>query len=711
MTDRVYTPVNPSSIAPGEILVSLFHLPKQRGAATIIEQALTLTQVQELIRSDTDLQANTAFVRPLKAADREKYDRLKKGMAHIVPASNAGEGTALAKLPIEHHNGLYGYDLDKGDINAPALVELIKQAPGAVLVARSVGGDLWCIFAGPRATGPKNYKACWAAISAGFPDGVKAASGGESSNFNRGRILAHDPEVWLAESVVPLQVEGLDEPEKGRKGKAKFPGNYLLGKLAVPQERNQWAFRTLLLKAAGYTQEAVEKWSSGGEKYEEGEIGSLWEQEPEGTEDEALASLNRLVVADARAAGDYVLEDREVLDDLAVVRTAMANRGADRDGEGAPKLFTTGGAVSRLANGGILQLEHLSLLDELGAQADWLRINGLGQMGKGTPCADALKIAVSADSARVGLTELNSIVHQPVVLPDGGGYTVVDMPGYREKAGVLSRVSGIESMELETAKAWLNDAFGFFETGANRPKEKTGFRFTDGQAASNGAACLFTPLLLHADRRIIAPMFAATKLTQTTGATTFLQAVASLSTGREMHGITWGQNVEELEKAIGALWQEGISTIFFDNVLEPAPCSLVSTLISEGYGATRKLGSSKMISTPGPPVLMMSANKTGIDEDYQTRVCQIDFDWGAPKRSDEDLSVAFRHNPYPLWLEENKAAVLSAMCAILRDALKRLPAVEPGKTRFPVWERWANAVLDSLGLLHIKVDSLVTRPV
>ena len=267
-------------------------------------------------------------------------------------------------------------------------------------------------------------------------------------------------------------MKGLDEPEKGRKGKAKFPGNYLLGKLAVPQERNQWAFRTLLLKAAGYTQEAVEKWSSGGEKYEEGEIGSLWEQEPEETEDEALASLNRLVVADARAAGDYVLEDREVLDDLAVVRTAMANRGADRDGEGAPKLFTTGGAVSRLANGGILQLEHLSLLDELGAQADWLRINGLGQMGKGTPCADALKIAVSADSARVGLPELNSIVHQPVVLPDGGGYTVVDMPGYREKAGVLSRVSGIEPMELETAKAWLNDAFGFFETGANRPKRE-----------------------------------------------------------------------------------------------------------------------------------------------------------------------------------------------------------------------------------------------
>ena len=710
-SNELYTDLAPDSIDPGQILVSRFHPPRTK-TPVIFQSAITLRDVAELVRSDLSLRTNTLFVRPLKATDEAEYQRQKRRMSCIIPASSAGEGEALKKLPIAFHNRLYGYDLDRGDFDAPALVEALKHTPGCAMVARSVGGDLWCIFAGPAATGLQNYETCWTAISEGFPETVRSANGAESKNFNRGRILAHDPEVWLAESVVPVQVEVPDEPEKPETGKAtaaKQKRTNLLGLLEVPQERNQWLFRLMLLKAADYDVEQVEAWSAGGEKYVQGEVAKEWASlEPEETQDVALAKLGRIATADIEKAGGYVLRDPEVLDDLAVVRRAMADRGAERDGEGAPKLFTTGGGVARLAKGGTLRLEHLSLLDELGAQAQWYRAGERDELTKGTPCADALKIAVSADSERAGLPELNTIVYQPIVLPNGNdGYAVVDTPGYRERAGVLSRVRGIDpSMDLETAKAWLNDAFGIFETGENRPKEKTGFRFTDGQAASNAVACLFSPMLIHADRRIIAPMFAATKLETETGGTTFLQAVARLSTGKKLNGITWGKNVEELEKAIGALWSRGISTIFFDNVLEAAESSLVSTLITEGGGGTRKLGSSAMLYSPGPPLLMMSANKTGLGDDYSKRICQIDFDWGGPKSSDEDLDKAFRHHPFESWLDERMGTAQSAMCVILRCALEKLPSVGPGKSRFPVWERWVNAVLDSLGMPHTKVGIL-----
>ena len=76
------------------------------------------------------------------------YDRAKLALPTIIPASLAGEGVPYAKLPIDHHNGLYGFDIDKGDIDAPALLALIKQAPGAVMAGVSVSGKaLWCIFA------------------------------------------------------------------------------------------------------------------------------------------------------------------------------------------------------------------------------------------------------------------------------------------------------------------------------------------------------------------------------------------------------------------------------------------------------------------------------------------------------------------------------------------------------------------------------------
>lgn len=696
------------AITPGEIPVSLSRLPKQKTKALILA-TITLRDVAKLVRSDTKLQAKTLSVRPLKATDGAKYKELKKWLTRMVPASNAGVGVALAKLPpAEHHNGLYGFDVDENVEDAAALLKIIKQAPGAVMAGRSIGGvDLWCIFAGPKATTAAEYKGLWRAISDGFPPGLKANTAEQSDEFNRARTLAHDPEVWLAESAIPLQVK--PAPPKLGKGERASRRGANLQWLKVPQDRNDWLGRLMVLKAAGFGLEEAENWSSKGEKYEPGEVERLWDSlEPEESEEEALAKLRGL--AEAGAAGAYVLGDPEMLDDLTVLRRAMEDRGKERDeSEGAPKLFMASGAVSRLANGEILRLDYLSLLDELGVDAEWKRSQvsaGEVIVKKSTPRADALKAAVSAESDRVGLPALNSIVYQPVVLPNEDGYWLVEAAGYIEKAGVLSRVSGILPLDLETAKAMLDDAFGFFQTGVNRPKEGTGFRFTDEQAASNAIACLFTPMVRHADRRIIPPMFAISKVETETGASTFLQAAALLSTGQEMEAITWGRDMVELEKSIGTLLLKGAQIIFFDNVLDPGESSLVSTLITEGRVSIRLLGKSKMIPMSGPVTVMMSANKTEVGEDYQKRICQVDLAWGAAKGNEVDLSTEFRHTPFLPWLELHRPLVLSAMCAVLRDALVRLPNIERGKSRFPVWERWANAILDSLGMPHAKVGIL-----
>ena len=73
------------------------------------------------------------------------------------------------------------------------------------MVGTSCAGDaLFAIFAGPRAETDDEYQRHWVAIAAAMPASAKANNGKASKNFNRLRFLAHDPDVWLADSVIPL---------------------------------------------------------------------------------------------------------------------------------------------------------------------------------------------------------------------------------------------------------------------------------------------------------------------------------------------------------------------------------------------------------------------------------------------------------------------------------------------------------------------------
>ena len=299
MTGQSYTDVCPRAISPGEILVSLSKLPKRKTKALILA-AITLRDVANLVRSDTQLQANTLSVRPLKATDGAKYREQKKWLTRMIPASNAGEGVALAKLPpAEHHNGLYGFDVDENVEDAAAMLEIIKAAPGVVMAGRSIGGkDLWCVFAGPKAETHEEYKGFWQAISHGFPEALKASTAEGSNDFSRARTLAYDPEIFLAESVIPLQVEAAaipaapEEDEEDDKKVATLPDPRLLVMIEVPQERPDWVSRVTLMKAAGYEPEDVEKWSSNGAKYAQGEVVNAWESlEPQESKNKARGLL------------------------------------------------------------------------------------------------------------------------------------------------------------------------------------------------------------------------------------------------------------------------------------------------------------------------------------------------------------------------------------------------------------------------------------
>ena len=206
-----------ANISAGSILVSTLSKGTKttNGWKVVVDGLVALDKIAACIRGDSKtLPAKTDALREALQAEGRKgrYETEKLLMPAIMPAAQAPVGTAIKGLSLEHHNDLYGFDVDEqreGMDLAATRAELIA-APGAVMVGTSCAGDaLFAIFAGPLAENAAEYKRHWEAITAAMPESAKANNGKASKNFNRLRFLAHDPDVWLADTVVPL----LDAPQ------------------------------------------------------------------------------------------------------------------------------------------------------------------------------------------------------------------------------------------------------------------------------------------------------------------------------------------------------------------------------------------------------------------------------------------------------------------------------------------------------------------
>ena len=256
----------------------------------VIDGVSTLEDVVRGIRTSSNLEQKTVRLRALLAEGGRKgpYEKAKLEMPAIVPAMQAPKGTELKGLPVQHHNGLYGFDIDemREDLDLPAVRQSLIHAPGAVMVGTSCAGDaLYSIFAGPAAQDEADYKRHWDAIAVGLPPAARVASGKASKNSNRLRFLAHDPDVWLAPGpVTPLAgarsleaPPALAAPPAPRGVDDHAIDADALAAILPPDDYNSWLSWLRTLNALGFTAEEAESWSAKGSKYERGEALSRWE--------------------------------------------------------------------------------------------------------------------------------------------------------------------------------------------------------------------------------------------------------------------------------------------------------------------------------------------------------------------------------------------------------------------------------------------------
>ena len=306
------TPIDPSSTA----VAIVAHVKPPRGSL-VTADLFPLFNVIQNIRESDRLRLETEKGRALAVEHGRKSDQyktLKLSLPGFLPSSSAPVGTAVKGLPLEHHTGLYCFDLDEfRPVPIEDMREELRATPGVVAFGTSLGGDgMWAILAGPVAATEAEHKANWIAMARSLPPRAAYNNGPESKNSNRIRALSFDPDVWLTDEPVQALAGGTPEDllkatrraEKSAKKRTADPGNLtpltereitLLGELAIPEDYNHWLSWITTLKAVGFTAEQVEQWSSAGEKYQHGEVAEKWETLPTDPPTEARSRFRKAV--------------------------------------------------------------------------------------------------------------------------------------------------------------------------------------------------------------------------------------------------------------------------------------------------------------------------------------------------------------------------------------------------------------------------------
>ena len=190
------------------------------GAQLAIDAVMPLGDVALRVRQSGKLAGATKTLRRMVARGGRgpPYQRSKLLLPAAVPAAQAPAGTPLKQLPVEHHNGLYGFDLDedRDNLDVAAVRTTLERHPAVVLVGISAAGDaLYMFAAGPVAETDAEYRAMWREIAKRLPGDAAVQNDARAHNFNRVRMLASDPTLYLAPEATPFAARDLFEGEQG----------------------------------------------------------------------------------------------------------------------------------------------------------------------------------------------------------------------------------------------------------------------------------------------------------------------------------------------------------------------------------------------------------------------------------------------------------------------------------------------------------------
>lgn len=201
----------------------------QRGGIKLVSDTIDLDGLVRAISGGNvkiarDTERIRALYEPDKTSGGADYKAQKERAISIIPASNAPAGTRVKGLSGKWHNGVYGFDIDEGELDVREARLALADWPHTLLCSVSMSGaGLALLVRGPNASSSKEYSAHWRAIEALLPDGLRANSGAASKNINRERYLAADPDFCCNPDAAALVLPEEAESEPSQRRQAEVP--------------------------------------------------------------------------------------------------------------------------------------------------------------------------------------------------------------------------------------------------------------------------------------------------------------------------------------------------------------------------------------------------------------------------------------------------------------------------------------------------------
>ena len=704
------TPDSSEPVKPADIYVSLARI---NGNDVIISACLPLDEVAAIIRELQSLKAETEQIRQLRCKhgkDSSQYKAAKEQLRGCIPAAKARPGIPVKGLsPDEYANGLYGFDLDEGSsLDLGTIRGAVIGSPGAVMVGRSVGGEgLFAFYAGPVARNSNEYKANWLAIAAAMPEPARSANAAQSKNFNRLRFLAHDPDLWLAQSVSPLllntppqaqpptgQVGGYHQgQQRCRSEESDIAAVYhsALEHIEPPEEYNSWLAWITTLKALGFTCMEVEEWSSRGVNYQWGEVAQRWAGlTPAESEYEAQNRLRSQAHKNGWRQADPGRPASSRVD------KPPLHVGEDL----ASEAETAGTEVlaHNRRNPWIFSIDHVDLVYTHSGQvrpfgatncavemARHLRFGRHTKDGFSPKYPPEPLIKAVYEYLRQNAPEYNGSKRSPFIWKG----KLVEHEGYHWPSGLYCTMPPEINRDLSIGESLniIDEYFGEFAYDSDADRNNT-------------LAQLFGIPLKTYGR---APICIIDKPLSQTGASKLAFSIAAVATGRMVKQLTHPEGMhaaEELDKRLVTALLDDPDTLLIDNIAQKFHSQILLSGMTSTYIGGRILGGSSAfwVRTDALSVYA-TGNNLAASKELVNRSIHVRLN---AKMAQPEMRTGFRHQMPDDVLNEPRARMLllSAICSVVQQWLDAgAPISEDGvNSGFSPFQKRISGLMTMLGL-------------
>lgn len=299
-------------------------------------------------------------------------------------------------------------------------------------------------------------------------------------------------------------------------------------------------------------------------------------------------------------------------------------------------------------------------------------------------CPPLVAETYQARRGKWALPSLAAVIDVPTIRPDG---SILDLPGYDERTGLLLRPVGTQVPSVSTTPTKADALLALDALKA----PLRGFPFVSDADQSVAISALLTAVSRTA--LASAPLHGISAPTAGSGKSTIIDLASILRCGRRASTIAQGKTSEETEKRLGSMLLEGEGFVAIDNCESPLGGDFLCQALTQSTLKVRPLGKSTVVDVPAIAMMTATGNNLTFVGDMSRRalLCQLDPGVERPELR------SFSFDPVKLVLTQRGDLVAAALTILRAYYVAGRPDQVPPLGSFADWSNTVRSALIWLG--------------